>query len=334
MDTGMRSANPGGKILALGELLVDLIPVEEGMRIRDTGPILKTASGSAGIFACAAARLGAPVGFIGKVGRDELSAMVTEAIRAEGVDTRCLAISDEGQIGLAFLEYTEKGRNYQYYRRDSVGSRLCGADVREECVAGAFAVHFPGMLLELSESMREACLRAADLAKKHGVLLSFDPNIRREMMGEKAAQRRMLETVSRADVVTPTLEEGRQLTGRQSPGEVLRALRDMGPKLIALTLDREGALLCAGERVIRAWPAAVRECDPTGAGDTFAAALCTGLRENMDPAELARFCNAAGALAVTKRGAIGMALPDRAEVDALLASGACRVEETTLAAMA
>ena len=51
METGVRSANPQGKILALGELLVDLIPAREGMRSRDTGPVLKTASGSAGIFA-------------------------------------------------------------------------------------------------------------------------------------------------------------------------------------------------------------------------------------------------------------------------------------------
>ena len=334
METGVRSANPQGKILALGELLVDLIPAREGMRIRDTGPVLKTASGSAGIFACAAARLGAPVGFIGKVGRDELSAMVTGAIRQEGVDTRCMAVSDEGQIGLAFLEYTDSGRNYQYYRRDSVGSRLGAEDVKEECIAAAFAVHFPGMLLELSESMRGACLRAAELAKKHGVLLSFDPNIRREMMGEEAAQKRMLEMVRRADLLMPTLEEGRQLTGRDRPGEVLRALRDMGPGLIALTMDREGALLCSGERVIRALPADVPETDPTGAGDTFAAALCTGLREGMDLPELGAFCNAAGALAVTKRGAIGMALPNRAEVDALVRSGGCRTEETTLSRMA
>ena len=324
------SANPNGKILALGELLVDLIPVQEHMRIRDTGPILKTASGSAGIFACAAARLGAPVVFIGKVGRDPLSQMVTDAIQKEGVDTQCLAVSEEGQIGLAFLEYTDTGRNYQYYRSNSAGSRLCAGDVKETCVSGAFALHFPGMLLELNESMREACLHAADLAKKHGVWLSFDPNIRREMMKESAAKKRMLDVISQADVISPTLEEGRQLTGQSDPGDVLRALLDMGPQTIALTMDKDGALLYTEGRVIHAFPAAVEETDPTGAGDTFAAALCTGLREGMEPEHLAMFCNTAGALAVTKRGAIGMALPDREEVDALVRSGACRVRETSL----
>ena len=221
MGSTGKAASPEGKILALGELLVDLVPAREHMRIRDTGPVLKTASGSAGIFACAAARLGAPVGFIGKVGRDPLSRMVTEAIRQEGVDTGCLAVSEEGQIGLAFLEYTETGRNYEYYRSDSVGSRLSPGDVREECIARAYALHFPGMLLELNESMRETCFHAARLAGKHGALLSFDPNIRLEIAHDSAAKARLLEMVRMADILSPTLAEGRRLTGRDAPGEVL-----------------------------------------------------------------------------------------------------------------
>ncbi len=330
MDMEARPADPRGKILALGELLVDLVPVQEGMRIRDTGTVLKTASGSAGIFACAAARLGAPTGFIGRVGSDPLSCMVTDAIRKEGVDTRFLTVSEEGQIGLAFLEYTDKGRNYQYYRSNSVGSRLGPADVKEEWFSTAFAVHFPGMLLDLTGSMREACLRAADLAGKHGVLLSFDPNIRREMTQDPEAKNRMLEMVHRADILSPTLEEGRLLTGQQSLRAVLGALLDMGPKTVALTMDKNGALLYLSGKVFLASPAPVEEVDPTGAGDTFAAALCTGLREGMEPGRLAQFCCAAGALAVTRRGAIGMALPDRAEVDALVDAGSCQVRETTL----
>ena len=330
MGKATGSVNPHGKILALGELLVDLIPAREQMQIRDTGPVLKTASGSAGIFACAASRLGAPTGFIGKVGRDPLSLMVTEAIEREGVDTGCLTVSEEGQIGLAFLEYTPSGRNYQYYRTHSVGSRLSADDVHESVISQAFALHFPGMLLELSESMQEACLYAAKLAVKHGVRLSFDPNIRREIMRDEAAKKRMVDIIRQADIISPTLEEGRQLTGQRQPGDVLRALLDLGPQTVALTMDRDGALLYSQGRVIRAFPAPVTEVDPTGAGDTFAAALCVGLREGMDPVRLAMFCSAAGALAVTRRGAVGMALPSREEVDALVLSGACKVRETAL----
>ena len=95
-------------------------------------------------------------------------------------------------------------------------------------------------------------------------------------------------------------------------------------------MDRRGAALCSGDRVILADAVRVEEADPTGAGDTFAAALCVGLRESMETDRLAMFCCAAGALAVTRRGAIGMALPSREETDALVSSGACRVREIAL----
>ena len=333
MNFSAFSARPEGPLLALGELLVDLIPAEEGMRIRDPGPVLKTASGSAGIFACAASRLGAPVRFIGKVGQDSLSCLVTEAIRREGVDTSCLSVSPEGQIGLAFLEYTDSGRNYQYYRSSSVGSRLSPEDIPETAFSDASLLHFPGMLLDLNDTMREACLHAVSLAKQAGAALSFDPNIRREVMSDPDARRRMLSVLSQADLITPTLDEGRQLTGRQDPGEVLRALRDLGPQLVVLTMDSRGALFCTGDRVIQADPFPVQEVDPTGAGDTFAAALCAGLRENMPLDRLAAFCNAAGALAVTQRGAVGLALPSRADVDALISSVPIHLREKPLSGL-
>ena len=147
---------------------------------------------------------------------------------------------------------------------------------------------------------------------------------------DEAARKRLKDIVSRADIIAPTLEEGRQITGETSLGGVLRALRGLGPRVIALTMDKDGAALCIEDQVILAEAAPVQEVDPTGAGDTFAAALCVGLREGMEPKHLAMFCNAAGALAVTKRGAIGMALPTREEVDALVNAGACRMKEIAL----
>ena len=77
-----QAAQGGGKarkeILALGELLVDLVPGRDNMRIEEAGPVIKTASGSAGIFACAVTLLGGRGSFIGKVGSDSLSRMVTD----------------------------------------------------------------------------------------------------------------------------------------------------------------------------------------------------------------------------------------------------------------
>ena len=325
MDRSNASPLTRKPILALGELLVDLIPERTGMRMEDAGAVIKTASGSAGIFACAAALLGARSGFIGKVGRDSLSRMVMRTLEGQGVDLSCVTVSDQGQIGLAFLEYLPGGgRNYQYYRKHSVGSLLGADDLDQAGIAGAYAVHFPGMLLELTPQMRGACERLVEIARSNGVLVSFDPNIRQELSGGEALQR-MLWAVRNADIVAPTLSEGQFLTGETTVGNVLRALHGMGPRVVALTRDKDGAVISMDGQVAVAEGIDVEAVDPTGAGDTLAAALCVGLQEGMPLARLAAFCNSAGTLVITRRGAIGMALPARAQVEALAASDACRV---------
>ena len=317
-------------LLALGELLIDMIPGTENMRIDQAGPVIKTASGSAGITACAMALLGGCGGFIGKVGFDSLSRLATSTLAQQGVDMSHVAVSDEGQIGLAFLEYLPEGRNYQYYRTNSVGSKLRPEDLDAQYIAGAYAVHFPGMLLELTEQMRASCEKLVEIARSNGVLVSFDPNIRREIASNEDARQRLLKSIRNADIVAPTLDEGRLITGEQTIGNVLRALHAMGPSVVALTRDKDGAVLSRNGQVAIAHGIAIHAIDPTGAGDSFAAALCVGLQEEMELDRLACFCNCTGSLVCTKKGAIGMALPTRSEVEEMMASGICRVELTTL----
>jgi len=330
MSFGVSETAAKKPLLALGELLIDLIPGEEGMRMEDAGPVIKTASGSAGITACAMTMLGGNGGFIGKVGYDSLSRLATTTLKAQGVDVSHLAVSDEGQIGLAFLEYLPAGRNYQYYRKNSVGSLLRPQELDEAYIASAYAVHYPGMLLELTPEMRASCERLVEIARANGVLVSFDPNIRREIASDESARQRLLRAIRNADIIAPTLEEGMMVTGETSIGNVLRALHAMGPRVVALTRDKDGAVLSRDGKVFIAGGCAIHAIDPTGAGDSFAAALCVGLQENMPLDQLACFCNCTGSFVCTKKGAIGMALPTRAQVEEMMASGICTVTMTTL----
>ena len=164
------------------------------------------------------------------------------------------------------------------------------------------------------------------MAKRHGVLVSFDPNIRGELRWGGEARERMLRMASQADILKPTLAEARQLTGREDVWEILDVLHGMGPKLVAISQDKDGALLSAGGQVVASPGIDVPVVDPTGAGDCFAAALCRCVQRDMPLEEAARFCNCVGTLVCTKRGAVGMAIPSEAEVEELMASGLCRAE--------
>ena len=314
-----------GRILVLGELLLDFIPTQSGMRLCEPGTVVKTVSGSAGIFACAAAALGAQCGFVGRVGKDPFSRLAVQTVAQAGVDTSLVVESEEGQIGLAFIEYLPEGRNYQYYRSQSAGSRLCAGDLDEKAIAQAQILHLPGMLLELNETMREACFAAVEMARRHDVLISFDPNIRKELSGDSGAIERLRRMTSYADIIKPTLEEARLLTGEHEIPAILQRLHGMGPRLVAVSRDKQGALLSAGGEEAAAPGIDVPVVDPTGAGDSFAAALCRCVQRTSTLEEAARFCNCVGTLVCTRRGAIGMAIPSLAEAEALMRSPLCTV---------
>ena len=314
-----------GRILVLGELLLDFIPTRSDMRLCEPGTVVKTVSGSAGIFACAAAALGAQCGFVGRVGKDPFSRLAVQTVAQAGVDTSLVVESEEGQIGLAFIEYLPEGRNYQYYRSQSAGSRLCAGDLDEKAIAQAQILHLPGMLLELNETMREACFAAVEMARRHDVLISFDPNIRKELSGDSGAIERLRRMTSYADIIKPTLEEARLLTGEHEIPAILQRLHGMGPRLVAVSRDKQGALLSAAGEEAAAPGIDVPVVDPTGAGDSFAAALCRCVQRNSTLEEAARFCNCVGTLVCTRRGAIGMAIPSLAEAEALMRSPLCTV---------
>jgi sugar/nucleoside kinase (ribokinase family) len=317
--------NSKGKIISIGELLVEFIPVNPTLRLYEEGSILKTASGSSGIFACANAKICDRAAFIGKIGADSLSQFAIGIMEREGVDISRVTIG-EGQIGLSFLENLENGRNFEYYRTNSAGSKFGPEDIDEEYIKSASAIHYSGMLLELSESMRKACQKCVKIAKNTGVMVSFDPNIRKEVMKGDGARKRLYEGIETADIIAPTLEEARFITGLQSEIENLKELHKRGPKVVALTRDVNGAVLSDGKKIVSVTGTGVIAVDPTGAGDTFASMLVYGIQEGWDLEKIAVYCNCAGSLAVTKQGSIGRALPSLLEVEQMVKTATFKTE--------
>lgn len=301
--------NNKSRIVTIGELLVEFIPCNPNGKLSESGEMIKTASGSSGIFAAAVAQLGTESGFIGQIGRDLLSQFVINVVNEQGVDTKCIKVADDGQIGLSFVEYMENGRNFQYYRDNSVGSLLDENGVDDEYISESAVLHYPGMLLELSQSMQRACIKAVNVARKNGVMVSFDPNIRKELIQKEGAVDRLKWAVAQSDIISPTLDEAKFITGEEDINKIINKLHAMGPKIIAITQDENGSIIsCQGE-CINFGGYKVDVIDPTGAGDTFSGAMLVGILKGWDLEKIGKFANAAGSLVCTKQGTIGLAIP-------------------------
>lgn len=298
---------PTPEALCIGELLVDLVATRPGP---DPPGFMKFAGGAPANVAVGLARLGARVGFAGRASEDRLGRFLRSTLGREGVDTRWLRPTPE-PTGLA-LVYLGRGgeRTFDFHRTGSADMTLGPEDVPAlpprlrllHCGSG------PLLAPRGPAALRKAVVRARRL----GVRVSFDPNMRMDHPFPRPFLRWLLE---RTDILLLTEEEARLLAGARGADTAARAiLRRFGPEFLALKRGPRGStLFCDGERFD--FPAfRVRAADTTGAGDGFGAALLFGLLRGWPPERLGRFANGAGALVCTRSGAM-TALPTLRELE-------------------
>jgi len=292
-------------VISLGELLVEV------MRKGVDQPLSKPAdfvgpfpSGAPAIFIDAAARLlGGSTGFIGVVGADDFGECVVNRLVEDGVDTRGIRTAPGLTTGIAFVSYRSDGsRKFVFHLAQSAAAQLAPEDVRPELFAGIKFLHVTGSGLSFSEGSRQACYRAIELCKQRGGRVSFDPNIRPELLGLDRLRQICEPVLQAADVIFPSGAEACILTGAATPEVACQALVKRGVPVVALKQGEQGSTVYTLSQQISAPPLAVVEVDPTGAGDCYDAGFVTGLLEGWDLALVARFANIVGALSVTRQG--------------------------------
>ena len=120
-----------------------------------------------------------------------------------------------------------------------------------------------------------------------------------------------------ADILRPGIDDARHLTGLTDPDAIVDFYLRMGPKIVALTLGEDGALIATAERRELLQPITVRAVDATGAGDVFDGAFLAEYLRTGDPFAAGRYANVAAALSTTGYGAVAP-MPRRPEVEAAL----------------
>lgn len=299
-------------VVALGELLIDF--TENGVSANGN-PLLEANPGGAPCNVLAMLqRLGKRTAFIGKVGSDAFGTFLTETVRSCGIDTSNLIQDEAAHTTLAFVHTAPDGdRSFSFYRDPGADVLLTEDEIDYKKLATAKLFHF-GTLSMTHEGVRAATKRAVSYAKEQGLLISFDPNYRPLLWQDaQTAKEMMAYGFSQCDILKISDDEILFFTGKETIADAVEAFRaQYQPKLMCLTLGKEGSIAYCGENCVRA--AAMQRSDTietTGAGDTFmACVLYTVLEYGTDGldeerlTEMLAFAGAAAALITTRKGAL------------------------------
>ncbi|MEW9667304.1 sugar kinase [Ammoniphilus sp. 3BR4] len=290
-------------VVTVGETMVLFVPNSVGP-LRFAGTFEKTIGGAESNVMIALSRLGHDTGWISRLGEDEFGLFVRQFIRGEGVDTSRVIFDQQYPTAVFFKErQTAQDPKIYFYRKGSAASQLKPEDLDEDYIARAKYLHLSGILPALSKSGREASYRAIEIAKKHGVKVVFDPNIRLKLWSKEEAKEVLLDLASRCDIVMPGIEEGEILIGENEPERIASALLDNGAKAVVIKLGERGAFYATRteQEYVAGYP--VKQIvDTVGAGDGFAAGFLSGLLRGWSYTDAVRLANRVGAFALTVAG--------------------------------
>ena len=268
------------------------------------GDLSIAAGGKGANQAVAAARLGAQVTFVARVGQDMFGQQALDNFRREGVDVQYLVADPEAPSGVALIVVGPGGQNIIAVAPGANG-RLTPADVAAAQPALAQA---RVMLLQL-EIPLPTVLAAAEAGRAAGLTVILNP---------APAQPLPDELLAVVDLLTPNESEAALLSGSPTPEAAAAALLQRGVGGVIITLGEAGALVAAGAAAPRRIPGFPSQAiDTTAAGDAFNGGLATALARDQGIAAAVRYAHAVAALSVTRLGA-QPSLPKAGEVEQFL----------------
>jgi len=304
-------------IVSLGEPMVEFCASSKGL-LKDVKLFERGWGGDTSNVVVAAARLGRRCGYICRIGSDEFGKSFLKMWKREKIDTSHVVVEEGSFTAVYFISIVDSGKHdFTYYREGSAASHLTPGDVDPDYVRRAKVFHSSGISQAISATCREAVFKASEIAKRFGVLFSYDPNIRLKLWPLDVAREVVSYTLEIADIALPSIEDAEIITGRSSPEEAAQIILEKGPRIVALKLGAEGCLVKTEEETVKVPGFKVNVVDTTGAGDAFDGAFLTAIIEGLDIEKAAEFANATAALKTLGKGAV-TPLPTREKVTEFL----------------
>jgi 2-dehydro-3-deoxygluconokinase len=290
---------PAIDLLSLGEPLYEFSQIPES-----PGHYLQGFGGDTMNCAIAAARQGARVAYVTRLGDDDFGRQFLQLWRGEGLDVSGVAIDPEAHTAVYFITHGNTGHVFSYLRKGSAASRLQSAELPLELIRSARYFHTSGISQAISDSACDAVFAAIEAAKSAGATFVYDCNVRLRLWPLARARAVITATLAKADFFLLSMEDAEALCGLKDPAAIIDWCHRAGAGVVVLKLGADGVMGSDSSRCERIAGHKVDCVDATGAGDCFAGALLARMAAGEDFWRSLRYANAAAALTTTGYGAV------------------------------
>ena len=251
-------------------------------------------AGSAGYVAQCFSKLGGSCRLIGKIGGDDLGRYLLRQFKKYGVDVNFLKISPDEETEITVILIFKDREKIQFITKIPP---LTSEDIDPSCLDGARALHFAGYLL-MPELWGDASERLARRAKADGLFVSLNT----QMCPREEWASPLKKILKYVDLLLVDEEEAKRISGAEAIEAASKALRELGPEIVAIKMGKRGCYVSSKEGEIRFPAVRVSPICTVGAGDAFDSAFIIGGLKRWEIGKTARFANYVAALSTTKLG--------------------------------
>jgi len=269
------------KLLAIGEALIDMLPEQVNAGVAEVVSFQPIVGGAPANVCGAFVKLGGQAEMITQLGDDPFGDKIVSEFDRFGIGKTYVKRTKLANTALAFVALKEDGnREFSFYRKPSADMMLLADNIEESWFESEYALHFCSVSLG-DFPMREAHRQAITYAEKHGLLISFDPNLRFPLWDNvQDLYNAVHEFMPMAHILKVSDEELEFLTGKKEIAEALDDLFVGNIKMIIYTKGSEGAECYTKCAKAFAPCEKIKAVDTTGAGDGFIGSFLYQLYSN------------------------------------------------------
>lgn len=307
-----------GKTILFGEPMALLIADTTGP-LEDVEHFTRAMSGAEVNVAIGLSRLGHRAEYLTRLGDDPFGHYIVKALKKNAIGTAMVTFDDVYRTGIQLKNRVTDGSDpyAPYYRKGSAASHISTKEIDAIDLADVELVHVTGIPPALSKEAREATFRLIERAKKAGIFVTFDPNLRPVLWENEEVMRTVINQLAgKADIVLPGIGECEVLAGTDDKEIAAEFFQKLGAKTVVIKDGAKGAYVKTATQSYTVEGYKVEKVvDTVGAGDGFAVGVLSGILEGLDLADSVKRGNAIGAIQVMNIGD-NEGLPTRGALEA------------------